>query len=67
MRPESGSVRMTRIVSARLRASPGRASTPRIRVLVGVPSIPPDAGSSAARAAGVILAFASFTAPFRAM
>ena len=34
MRPESGSVRMIRIVSARLRVLPLRASTPRMSVLV---------------------------------
>ena len=67
MRPVSGLVRMIRIVSARLRCSPGRASMPRISVLVGVPSMPPGAGSRAAFAWGVILALASFTAPLRAM
>ena len=35
MRPESGSVRMIRIVSARLRVFPLRASTPRMSVFVG--------------------------------
>ena len=66
MRPESGSVRMIRMVSARLRVFPLRLSTPRMSVLVGEPSIPPDGSSRAVRADSVIFPFASPTALFRA-
>ena len=67
MRPESGSVRMIRIVSARLRVFPLRASTPRMSVFVGVPSRPPGGLSSAACAEAVILSFDSPTALLSAM
>ena len=57
---------MMRMVSARLRVFPLRLSTPRMRVLVGVPSIPPDGLSSALWADSVIFPFASPTALFSA-
>ncbi len=53
---------MTTIVSARLRVLPGSASAPMISVLCGVPSMPPPAGSSEARAPLVTRPFASLTA-----
>ena len=67
MRPESGSVRMMRIVSARLRVLPLRVSTPRMSVLVGEPSMPPDGVVERRPRRFVILPLASPTAPFRAM
>jgi hypothetical protein len=53
-------------VSARARVWPRRLSAPMMRVLVGVPSIPPGAGSRAARAPSLTRALASETAPLRA-
>ena len=67
MRPSSGSVRISRRVSARLRVCPLRASTPMISVFVGVPRRPPVGSSRAALAEGVIFSFESWTAPLIAM
>ncbi len=62
MRPLSGSRRMTMMVSARDRVSPGRASEPTMRMFVGFDSIP-GADARLALAAVVMRSFDSDTAP----